>query len=130
MMNYWYMDANCQWTSPSADTKLCGFAGVVGKSPISLFWEEDTSLEDGMTVVPFSIDASQPHAFSLWKASEKAPLLVYDPAHSGMVTSAKQLFGTYTFGGRVTKAAYSPSNEARTPWDNGYEALLASRYES
>ena len=119
---YWYLDANCQVTSPDADTQLCGY-GAVFPSPISLLWEDDASLTDGMTVVPFSIDARQPEAFSLWKASEKAPLLVYDPTHTGKVTSAKQLFGTYTFGGRTTKAAYSQSNEASTPWGNGYEAL-------
>ena len=76
-----------------------------------------------MTVVPFSIDARQPDAFTLWKASEKSPLLVFDPSHTGRVTSAKQLFGTYAFGGRTTKAAYSPSNKARAPWGNGYQAL-------
>ena len=49
--------------------------------------------------------------------------MVYDPTHTGKVTSAKQLFGTYTFGGRTTKAAYYQSDEVRTPWGNGYEAL-------
>ena len=76
-----------------------------------------------MTVVSFSIDARQPDAFSLWKASEKAPLLVYDPTHSGNVASAKQLFGTYTFGGKTTKVADYQSDAVRTPWGNGYEAL-------
>ena len=116
------MDANCHWETPAADTPICGFAGIA-VSPISLIWDEDASLNDGMTVVPFSIDARQPHAFSLWKASEKAPLLVYDPAHTGKITSAKQIFGTYTFGGRTTRAAYYQSDEAKKPWDNGYEAL-------
>ena len=119
---YWYMDANCHWTSLKHKTKICGVAALCA-SPISLLWDENASLTDSMTVVPFSIDASRPEAFSLWKASEKAPLLVYDPTHTGKVTSAKQLFGTYTFGGRTTKAAYYQSDEARTPWDNGYEAL-------
>ena len=121
--NLYYMDENCRWTQPSADTKLCGFVQVTSVSPISLLWEEVASLEDGMTVVPFSLDARQPEAFTLWKASGKAPLLVFDPSHSGKVTSAKQLFGTYTFGGRTTKVAYSPSDKTRTPWGNGYQAL-------
>ena len=116
------MDANCHWATLAADTPICGFAGVA-VSPISLIWEEAASLNDSMTVVPFSIDARQAHAFSLWKASEKTPLLVYDPAHTGKITSAKQLFGTYTFGGRTTKAAYYQSDKAKKPWDNGYEAL-------
>lgn len=123
LYNLYYMDENCRWTQPSADTKLCGFVQVTSISPISLLWEEVASLEDGMTVVPFSLDARQPEAFTLWKASGKAPLLVFDPSHSGKVTSAKQLFGTYTFGGRTTKVAYSPSDKARTPWGNGYQAL-------
>ena len=75
------MDANCQWATPGAASEICGFAGIAW-SPISLIWEDDASLDDGMTVVSFSIDARQPDAFSLWKASEKTPLLVYDPTHS------------------------------------------------
>ena len=101
---YWYMDANCHWATPPADTEVCGFAGLAA-SPISLLWEEDASLDDGMTVVSFSINARQPEAFSLWKASEKTPLLVYDPTHSGNVASARQLFGSYTFGGKTTTVA-------------------------
>ena len=119
---YWYMDANCHWTFPGANTEICGVAALC-VTPVSLLWDENASLSDGMTVVPFSIDARQPQAFSLWKASEKAPLLVYDPTHTGKVTSAKQLFGSYTFGGKTTKAAYYQSDEARTPWGDGYEAL-------
>ena len=119
---YWYMDANCHWASLTANTPICGFAGVA-TSPISLIWDEDASLDDGMTVVSFSINARQPDAFSLWKASEKAPLLVYDPTHSGEVASAKQLFGSYTFGGKTTKVADYRSEAVRTPWGNGYEAL-------
>ena len=38
------MDENCHWTTPTADTTLCGFAGVTW-SPISLIWDEDASLE-------------------------------------------------------------------------------------
>ena len=40
---YWYMDANCQWTSPGANTEICGLAGVC-VSPISLLWDENASL--------------------------------------------------------------------------------------
>ena len=119
---YWYMDANCHWTFPGANTEICGVAALC-VTPVSLLWDENASLDDGMTVVPFSINARQSHAYSLWKASEKAPLLVYDPTHTGKITSAKQLFGSYTFGGKTNKAAYYQSDEARTPWGDGYEAL-------
>ena len=121
-LDYWYMDANCHWATPAAASEICGFAGIAW-SPISLIWEDDASLDDGMTVVSFSIDARQPDAFSLWKASEKTPLLVYDPTHSAKVASAKQLFGSYTFGGKTTKVADYRSEDVRTPWGNGYEAL-------
>ncbi len=36
--------------------------------------------------------------------------LVWDPQHTGRITSARQMFGTYTFG---------------IPWQNGYRALAA-----
>ena len=119
---YWYMDENCHWTLPGANTEICGVAALC-VTPVSLIWDENASLSDGMTVVPFSLNVRQPQAYSLWKASEKAPLLVYDPTHTGKVTSAKQLFGSYTFGGKTTKTGYYQSDEARSPWGDGYEAL-------
>ena len=117
----WYMDENCRYVRPSSRTKLCGFAGVAW-SPISLLWEETTLTED-MTVVPFSINAETPAAYTLWKASGKAPLLIYDPDNTGLVKSATQLFGHYAFGGKTASLAQHKSGGLREPWDNGYEAL-------
>ena len=109
---YCYMDSNCKYVKAALNTPICGIAGAF-VSPISFLWDENASLSDGMTVVPFSIDARQPESYSLWKASEQAPLLVYDPKHTGKVTSATQLFGNYAFGGKTTKAAYHASGQAR-----------------
>ena len=118
---YWYMDENCQWTS-GAGRPICGFGGI-SWSPISLIWDAAASLTTDMTVVSFSINASQPEAYSLWKASGKTPLLVYDPKHTGKVTSARQLFGAYAFGGQTSRVADYESEAVRTPWSSGYAAM-------
>ena len=41
VQNYYlyYMDENCHFVEPSANTKLCGFVSIT-ESPISLIWEE------------------------------------------------------------------------------------------
>ncbi|HQH26907.1 MAG TPA: hypothetical protein PLP17_05870, partial [Oligoflexia bacterium] len=114
----WYMDKNCHWTNLTPDKKICGFAGV-SWSPISLIWDDGVSLEEGMTVASFSINAAEPESYSLWKASDKAPLLVYDPQKGGRVTSAKQLFGAYSFGGQTTRVTDYQADELRAPWTNG-----------
>jgi hypothetical protein len=64
----------------------------------------------------------------VWRASSKTPLLVYDPEGTGEVTSATQLFGNWTFGGKRTASLESRSiNDASShisyKWENGYEAL-------
>jgi len=120
--SWWYMDENCKYTAAPAGTEICGYAGI-SWSPISLIWERGASLNDGVTVVPFALDPSGARGFSLWKASAQAPLLVYDPERSGRVSSAKQLFGSYAFGGRTGTPASIADDELREPWDNGYQAL-------
>jgi hypothetical protein len=121
-----YMDENCQFVSvgwnpcTGAATTLpngkvlCGFAGV-SFSPIALILEGDSKLNSDMRVVQFSLDPHLPHRYSLWRGSNAAPLLVYDPQRSGIVSSAKQLFGDWTFGG--------PGTGQRASWANGYQAL-------
>jgi hypothetical protein len=118
----WYMDRNCRFVPPNDNQMVCGFAGV-SWSPISLVLDESSSINQNMTVVPFSIDPHQPKAYSLWKASDKAPLLVYDPDNSGKISSARQLFGDYAFGGRTTQPSNYQVAQLREPWSNGYEAL-------
>jgi hypothetical protein len=118
----YYMDKNCRYTKMTNDTKVCGFAGV-SWSPISLVFDATTNVNEGMTVVRFSVDPRQPEALSLWKASAQAPLLVYDPHRTGKVTSARQLFGNYTFGGRSSTPTIDETAPLGEPWTHGYEAL-------
>lgn len=117
-----YMDESCRYAPPKAGVTVCGFAGV-SWSPISLLVKPEVALEKDSTVVQFPLDPTLPASFSLWKASESAPLLVYDPDGTGAVTSARQLFGNYTFGGKTTNIADAKSSTLRSPWSNGYEAL-------
>ena len=118
----YYMDKNCNYTKKTENNKVCGFAGV-SWSPVSLVFDAAANLNEGMTVVPFSVDPRYPKAFSLWKASSGAPLLVYDPRRTGQVTSARQLFGNYTFGGRSSTPTTDESAQLGEPWAHGYEAL-------
>lgn len=121
---YWFMDSDCRFRQSVTDAKLCGFAGVA-TSPISLVFDESSSLEADMTVVDFAIDLNRPGSFSLWKGSDKAPLLVYDPERSGNVATAARLFGNYSFGGRTSDISRIrlDSGIDRPVWNNGYEAL-------
>ena len=120
----YYMDANCQYIpeSDAQSMKVCG-AGLMSWSPIALLLDPGADISQGMTVAKFSVDARQPDAFTLWKASDKAPLLVYDPDKTGAVTSARQLFGNYAFGGKTAQPADFKGQGLRDPWANGYEAL-------
>jgi hypothetical protein len=118
----YYMDKDCKYTQMNADKRICGFAGV-SWSPISLIFDNTTPLTDGMTVVQFSVDPRQPGASSIWKGSASAPLLVYDPDRTGKVTSARQIFGNFTFGGRSSTPSIDDTAPLGEPWTNGYEAL-------
>lgn len=121
---HWFMDSECRYRQNITGAELCGFAGVA-VSPISLVFDESSALDADMTVVDFSIDLNKPGSFSLWKGSDKAPLLVYDPERSGNVATAARLFGNYTFGGRASDIAQVKldSRIDRPVWSNGYEAL-------
>lgn len=121
---YWGMNSQCKYVPFDSSTRLCGFAGV-SSSPISLIFDESAALESDMTVVDFALDHNRPGSFSLWKASDKAPLLVYDPERSGNVASATKLFGNFTFGGRIAELSHVKldARAERPTWSNGYEAL-------
>jgi hypothetical protein len=110
-------------TDPSAQS--CGGASLTYNevTPLSLLWENGTDLDnfaEKSSVVKFPLDLSDPeNAYSEWKASAEAPLLVYDPKHTGSITSATQLFGSWSFGGKPSPAG----NTTRSHWRDGYEAL-------
>ncbi len=96
-------------------------------SPVSLLMTEEKISTDG-PFVPFPLDLSRPGGWYSWKASEEAPLIVYDPHHRGDITSAAQLFGTWSFGGVIEPGArqvslHTASRELRKPWRSGFEAL-------
>lgn len=93
-------------------------------SPISLLWEEGTDIEAMKSVAKFKLDPTNDASWTIWKASEKTPLLVYDPENTGRVTGAHQLFGNWSFGGqKVASLSAFGTNPAAAPWENGYEAL-------
>jgi hypothetical protein len=118
----WYMDKDCKYVADAASKPVCGYAGV-SWSPISLVLGTIDDLTNDMRVVNFSLTADNSKGYSLWKASEKAPLLVYDPNKTGKVSSARQLFGNITYGGVTTNVADFGSGNLRATWENGYQAL-------
>ena len=91
-------------------------------SPISLLWKPGISVRESASIVKFKLDDSSGDTWYRWYGSGDAPLLVYDPQHSGRIDSAHQLFGNWTFGGQRV-AALALGSTSATPWNNGYEAL-------
>ena len=106
-----YLDASCN-VVPAGN--VCGSANLTYaltdiSSPISLMWDKGDGEEDPPTVVNFPlVPGGKVQQLFAWHASGRAPLLVYDPEHTGVITEASQLFGNYTF---------------YRAWRNGYEAL-------
>lgn len=86
-------------------------------SPISLLWEDTTTLPTEVSIVTFPLDPRNSGNSYIWRASAKLPLVVYDPDHTGVITSGEQLFGNWTFGGKKSDSGNI------SPWENGYEAL-------
>ncbi len=83
-------------------------------SPISLVWSEDYKNEPS-TVVNFKLNPHSQSSKWMWRASESLPLLVHDSENKGDITSASQLFGNWTRGGKQVNPPVQ--------WTNGYEAL-------
>ena len=120
-----YMDSNCREVHSQAGYDICGYVGVA-VSPVSLIMEENYELDADTRVVEFSLGADERLPYSVWKASDKAPLLVFDPKKTGKVESAEQLFGNWTFGGKNAKGVQLTSQKSGSSpeaWTNGYEAL-------
>jgi hypothetical protein len=108
----------------SVDTN-CIAASLGFDSPISLLVGDQTILPAEATLTKFALDPNRPNRWVEWHASDKAPLLVFDPNHTGNITTARQLFGEWTFGGQPYAALLDGSSlqATATPWKNGYEAL-------
>jgi len=112
----------CRVVQPDPEKEVCGTFSLnyYRSTPISLVWPGEGS-GDAVTFSRFPLDPRRPEMWHVWRASAQMPLLVYNPAHDGKITSAAQLFGPWTFGGQ--RFAAMNTNTAPTPWNNGYEAL-------
>ena len=102
--------------------EICGNFAVdfTASTPISVVLDPSDNSLNHATPVEFKLDPGSPAKIWEWRASDKAPLLVYDPEHTGNITSATQLFGNWTFGG---KSSASLQGSAGSAWTNGFEAL-------
>lgn len=125
-----FMDANtCEIISVPSGMECARFAlNYLKGCPVSLVWEDGAENSVTPQVVQFSL-GNNPSDWTIWKGSEKTPLLVYDPQRTGKVASASQLFGEWTFGGKKTAALHSNDihsdaiTDSPKPWKDGYEAL-------
>ena len=133
LSGYFYFDKGCNAVSEEQVQEVCGDMDVTFKStflwstPISLIWDKNLDLNSEVTFAKFNLDLGNGEtAWYALKASEKAPLLVYDPNHSGEVKDASQLFGNWAFGGkRVASLASGNTQVVNGKWENGYEALAS-----
>jgi hypothetical protein len=122
----------CSLIPQSEVARLCGsdltrieFYGY-SDTPISLLLDPSYDIHNNMSIVEFPLSDRVGTRFWTWKGSSKAPLLVYDPEHSGRIESAKQLFGPSTFGGKTAQGQFRQvrlSGEESRYWKHGFEAL-------
>ncbi len=108
-----------------ASTETIKFYGY-SDTPISLVLDSSYDIHNNISIVEFPLSERVATRFWTWKGSSKAPLLVYDPAHTGRIESAKQLFGPSTFGGIGNQSQFKPisfSGDAPRFWKHGFEAL-------
>ena len=124
-----YFDKECSILENQnvPEERICLAAKVTYyASPISLLLNplyED--LSEKSVIAKFKLSPGSAD-YVIWKASESAPLLVYDPTHSGVVASYSQLFGEWTFGGRAEASLVKSETDqtsSRVAWQDGYSAL-------
>ena len=121
-----YFDSSCRIVQPNPALEICGTitTNYQLSCPVSLVWDGKVDLEAQTSAVQFPLDPRQSGYWYEWKASEQAPLLVYDPEHTGKINSASQLFGQWTFGGqRLAALASDGRGLVSGPWENGFDAL-------
>ena len=120
-------DSQCRLVTQLTFQQMCG-GNPTGRidiewlrgTPISLIFNLAANPLLHYTVVRFPLDPGNPDRYWEWRGSNDAPLLVYDPQHVGAITSAQQLFGNWTFGGKRMAALNAGSAKA---WRDGFEAL-------
>jgi hypothetical protein len=89
-------------------------------TPISLIFNAKNNPLATSTIVSFPLEPGKAGVRWEWRGSSDAPVLVYDPEHKGIITSAHQLFGPWTFGG---KRVASLEQGVAKSWSSGFEAL-------
>jgi hypothetical protein len=97
-------------------------------SPISLIIGPGDEVDGRVILTQFPLNPAKSGMWYQWRASARAPLLVYDPGHKGEIASAHQLFGEWTFGGKRIAAHRQDSladihDGMQVAWNNGFEAL-------
>ena len=120
-----YLDENCQSLDSAPPGVVACPAGTFSwrASPISLEWTNESHIDEQISVVEFGLNPTDDKKYYLWKASSSTPLLVFDPEHTGNITSATQLFGEWSFGGQPLAALSGSTMNKPVPWENGFEAL-------
>lgn len=123
-----YLDKNCRQVRNRPRGRACRNRIRYKVSPVSLIWEKGFNPDSDVITTRFQLVPGHESTWVQWKASSKAPLLVYDPEHTGDITSGAQLFGNWTFGGKreissLKPIALSDMQRRAEPWPNGYEAL-------
>ena len=109
-----YFNRSCAATTAPSGV-MCS-AAVWGwrASPLSLVWDDShVTQNEEIQVAQFPLFSDPQKSWVVWKASKEMPLLVFDPEHTGIVSSGEQLFGSRSFGGKPGGGE----------WNDGFEAL-------
>ena len=131
-IQYVTFDAACNLTASNEEyfkaNKQCLAMWTITASPISLIIGPGDEVDGRVFLTQFPLNPGKTGMWYQWRASTRAPLLVYDPAHRGAITSAHQLFGEWAFGGKRLAARQQQSitdihPEMSVAWNNGFEAL-------
>ena len=110
------------------ENKQCLAMWTQTASPISLIFGVGDEVDGRVFLTQFPLNPGKSGMWYQWRASSRTPLLVYDPAHRGEISSAHQLFGEWTFGGKRVAARQQQSladihADMSVAWNNGFEAL-------
>ncbi len=125
------VDQDCNMVEQSKIQETCGSKGITSKNytswgkstPLSLVIDDAYDINAHVSIVSFPVNPTAKKSYWIWKGSEKSPLLVYDPEHTGNIRTAAQLFGNYTFGGKRLASNEISAELSDTSWANGFEAL-------
>ena len=123
-----YLDEDCNFKkAPEGGLEdICGDLDVVTLvSPVSLLLDESVNINEEISFVEFQVDPRTTGKWYTWKASEKAPLLVYGPSTSVLPKSGAELLGNWT---DISKSVSLRNNSSKATsdsglWRDGFEAL-------